>query len=134
LLQLRSEFDSILGRFLSGWPLADNRWFQTGQGWSFDVEDKDDEYVVRAEAPGFDADDFDVDVRGNSLHIRAEHKDQQNGDQRSHCRYGMFERSTTLPPGVDTENVSARYRNGVLELRLPKSPEARGKRITVQAN
>jgi HSP20 family protein len=135
LTQLRNEFDSLVNRLWNDWPISDDRWLQSRLGWSFDIDDKDDAYVVRAEAPGFEADDFEVDVRGNYLSIRAEHKEEQkNGDKGSRYHFGTFERTTMLPPGVDTENVSARYRSGVLELRLPKKEESRGKRITVQTN
>jgi HSP20 family protein len=135
LTQLRNEVDSLVSRFWDGWPAIDDRWLQSGLGWSLDMDEKDDAYVVRAEAPGFDADDFEVDVRGNNLNIRAEHKDEnKDGEQGSRYHYGRFERTTTLPPGVDAENVSARYHSGVLELRLPKKPDGRGKRITVQAS
>jgi HSP20 family protein len=135
LAQMRDEFDSLIKRFWGGWPAIDDRWLQSGLGWSFDMDEKDDAYVVRAEAPGFEAEDFEVDVRGNYLNIRAEHKDEEmNGEEGSRYQYGRFERTTTLPPGVDADNVSARYHSGVLELRLPKKPDARGKRITVQAS
>jgi HSP20 family protein len=135
LTQFRNDFESLVSRFWNDWPFGDDRWLQSRLGWSFDIDDKDDEYVVRAEAPGFEADDFEVDVRGNYLSIRAEHKEEQkNDDNGSRYQYGKFERTTLLPPGVDTENVSARYRSGVLELHLPKKEEARGKRITVQTN
>lgn len=134
LARMREDFDSLLSRFWSNWPMMEDQWAQSGFGWSFDIEEKDDAYVVRAEAPGFDANDFDVDVRGNYLSIRAEHKEEQEaGSNGRHYRYGRFQRTTALPPGVNTEKISARYRNGVLELELPKSAEARGKRITVQA-
>jgi HSP20 family protein len=134
LAQLRDDFDSLLSRFWRGWPAIDDRWLQSGLGWSLDMDEKDDAYIVRAEAPGFEADDFEVDVRGNYLNIRAEHKDEQeNGEDGSRYRYGRFERTTTLPPGVDADNVTARYRSGILELQLPKKPDARGKRIAVQS-
>jgi HSP20 family protein len=135
LTKLRDDFDSLVSRFWDDWPLGGKGWLQNQVGWSFDMEERDDAYVVRAEAPGFEADDFNIDVRGNYLSIRAEHKEEQeNGDRGSSYHYGRFERTTTLPFGVDTENISARYRSGVLELRLPKKEEARGKRITVQAS
>jgi HSP20 family protein len=135
LTQLRSDFDSLVNRFWNDWPFSDDRWLQSRLGWSFNIDEKDDAYVVRAEAPGFEADDFEVDVRGNYLSIRAEHKEEQkNGENGSRYQYGKFERTTLLPPGVDTENVSARYHSGVLELSLPKKEGSRGKRIAVQAN
>jgi HSP20 family protein len=134
-LLLRDKFDSLMNRAWGGLPAIDDQWFRKGFGWSFDMEERDNAYVVRAEAPGFEAGDFDVDVRGKYLTIRAEHKEEKKeGENGSRYSYGRFERSATLPPGVDAENVSARYRNGVLELQLPKSAESRGKRITVQAS
>jgi HSP20 family protein len=132
LTQFRDDFDSLWDRFWSG-GLLDQSWSQNGLGWNFDAVDQDDAFLVRAEAPGFEANDFDVQVRGNYLTIRAERKEEQNGNGRSHYHYGQFERMTLLPQGVDADNVSASYHNGVLELRLPKKEEARGKRINVQA-
>jgi HSP20 family protein len=135
LRELRDDFDSLVSRLWGDWPLTSDRWLENRLGWSFDMEEKDDAYIVRAEAPGFEADDFNVDVRGNYLSIRAEHKEEHgNGDRGKRYQYGKFERTTTLPPGIDAENVSARYHSGVLELRLPKKEQDRGKRITVQAN
>jgi HSP20 family protein len=91
--------------------------------------------VVRAEAPGFEATDFDVQVSGDVLTIRAEHKEEsreggEGGPAES--RYGCFERWVTLPGGTDRDKVEARYRNGVLEVHLPKTPEAQGRRIEVK--
>lgn len=134
LPQLRSDFDSLVSSFWNDWLFSDDRWLQSRLGWSFDMEEKEDAYLVRAEAPGFESDDFEVDVQGNYLSIRAERKEEQtNGGNGSRYQYGRFERTTLLPTGVDTENVSARYHSGVLELRLPKKEESRGKRIVVQA-
>ena len=135
LTQLRNEFDSMLSRFWNNWSGSGDRSLQNSFGWSFDMDETDDAYMMRAEAPGFEADDFEVDVRGNYLTIKAEHKDEQrNGNNGSRYHYGRFERSTSLPPGIDSENIAARYHSGVLEVRVPKRPEARGKKITVQAN
>lgn len=135
LTQLRNEFDSMLSRFWNNWSGSGDRSLQNSFGWSFDMDETDDAYVMRAEAPGFEANDFEVDVCGNYLTIKAEHKDEQhNGNNGSHYNYGRFERSTSLPSGIDSENIAARYHSGVLEVRVPKRPEARGKKITVQAN
>jgi HSP20 family protein len=134
LAQIRSDFDSLLSRFWDNWAIGGDRWFQNGLGWSFSMDESEDAYVLRAEAPGFEAEDFQVDVRGNYLSIRAEHKEEQrDGERGSRYRYGQFQRTMPLPPGINSENISARYHSGVLEVRVPKRPEARGKRITVQA-
>jgi len=137
--RLRDEFDAWFDRFFGRWPAP----FSADWGrdfdrfWGLDMEDTGKEFVVRAEAPGFEAGDFDVQVTGNLLTIRAEHKQEaedKKGDYHyQERRYGRFQRSVTLPAGAETDKVEARYHNGVLEVHLPKSPEAQGRRIEVKA-
>jgi HSP20 family molecular chaperone IbpA len=140
LVRFRDEFDSLMQRFFSDrWfgdrPLGNlaNLWneprFETDLGW----EDKGNEYVFHAELPGFEPEDFEVKVSGNVLTVRAEHKDQKTEKKSSSYSYGMFSRTFTLPYGADEEKIDARYHSGVLEVHLPKSAEAEGKRIEVKS-
>ncbi|GAB4100862.1 Hsp20/alpha crystallin family protein [Sinomonas halotolerans] len=83
-----------------------------------------DSLVVKAELPGIDPDkDVDVSVSDGALHIRArreeksEHKD--NDSYRSEFRYGSFSRTLPLPEGVTGDDVTASYKDGVLEVRVP---------------
>jgi HSP20 family protein len=130
--RLRSEFDELFERFFRGFPLMDwgggSNW-----GWGLDVEETDKEVIVKAEAPGFEAEEFDLAVRGDTLTIRAEHKteskDDKNGEYKSTRR---IERMVRLPAGVDADRIEAKYRNGVLELKLPRTPEAVGRKIEVK--
>jgi HSP20 family protein len=128
---LRREFDSLFDNFLNGWPAPVN------MGWGLDVEDAGKEMIVRAEAPGFEVNEFNVQLRGDQLCIRAEHREetkQGEGQERStSSRYGVFERWVTVPSDVDGEKVEARYRNGVPEIRMPKTPEAVGRKIEVKS-
>ena len=94
--------------------------------WGLDVEDKGNEYVVHAEAPGFEPADFDVQVTGDLVTVKAEKKQES---KEKGTQYRSFERSFTLPHGSAADKIEARYHNGVLDLRLPKSPEALGRRI-----
>lgn len=130
---IRNEFDSLFDRFFGRMPLAMEEWDGTN-GWGLDVQDNDKEYVVRAEAPGFEAGDFDIQLQGNTLTLRAEHKQEQG--KKDEGSYAFSERrlmrSVTLPAGADADRIDARYRNGILELHLPKLPEAQGRRITVK--
>ncbi len=127
---LRREFDSFFDDFFSRWPAP------ITAGWGLDMEDTGKDVIVRAEAPGFEAQEFDVQLRGDRLYIRAEHKEEaQKGEGEEQAvsnRYGVYERWLTLPSGVDTDKVEARYRNGVLEVHLPKTPEAVGRKIQVK--
>jgi HSP20 family protein len=130
--RLHDEFNALFNRFFGNWPVAaEGDW---GRFWDFHVNDTGKEVVVRAEAPGFEAGDFDLQVSGNRLTIHAERKQRsEEKEGTSHYEERRLQRSVTLPPGTDTENVEARYRNGVLEVRLPKAPEAQGKRIEVKS-
>ena len=133
LMQFRTEFDSLLNRFWSDWSQLDDQSLPAGTGWSISMDETDDAYLASAEAPGFEPEDFQVEVLGNHLRIRAEHKqEEQYGESGRRYQYGRFERMTRLPPDVDDANIEARYHSGMLEIRLPKRPEARGKRIPVQ--
>lgn len=129
----RDEIDDLFERFFGRYAGLSVPDFWAGRGWGLDVEDAEQEVVVRAEAPGFEPDDFDVQVHGNVLTVRAE---REGGEKKNGHRYThrQLSRSVSLPPGVDPEKVEARYRNGVLELRLGKSPQAQGKRIKVQGS
>jgi HSP20 family protein len=127
----RREFDSLFDRVFGNWPANSNEW--GAPGWSLDVDDKGQELVVRAEAPGFEAGDFDVQVNGDVLRIRAERRQEdKDSEGNSNNRYGRLERWVTLPLGTDRDKVEASYRNGVLEVHLPRTPDAQGRRIQVK--
>jgi HSP20 family protein len=136
LAQLRDEFDSLFDRFLSRWaePFGDLIPSRFG---GLDVEDGDQEMVVRAEVPGFEPGEVDVQVSGNVLTVKAEKKEEKkgkNGDGHyEERRYRTFHRSVTLPPGTEPDKIDARYKNGLLEVHVPKSEQAKGKRIPVKA-
>lgn len=135
LARLRDEMDALFDRFFGGWP-APADWDRGADRWGVDVEDADKEILVRAEAPGFEPKDFDIHVSGNLLTIRAEHRQEEEhkeGERRSwEHRYGRFERSIQLSAAVESDKVEAHYRNGVLELRLPRVEGAQRRRIEVK--
>lgn len=135
MARLRNDFDQLWDRFWNDWRNGglsswhDSRWF----GSRVDLDDREHEYVVRAELPGFDPQDFDVKVSGNVLTLRAEHKEEGQQGNGSYQRYGSFHESFTLPNGVLSDQIDARYHSGVLEVHLPKSPECQAKRIEVKS-
>ncbi len=137
LAELRDEFDSLFDRFLSRWAAPFGEQFGLGWSWGLDVEDGDQEVVVKAEVPGFEPDDLDVQVSGNLLTIKAEKKEQKKGREGNgryeERRYRTFHRTVSLPPGTDPAQIEARYKNGVLEVHVPRSEQAKGKRIPVKA-
>jgi len=101
-----------------------------------ELEERDDELIVRLEAPGMEADDFDIAVVNDVLVVRGE-KQMQREQKRGRyhvmeCAYGSFERAIPLPRKVEESGARARYRRGVLTVRLPIAESARSRRIEVQ--
>ena len=129
--RMQSEFDELFDRFARGWPVSLED-FGRGWSWGLDVEDKEDSVVIRAEAPGFEAGDFDLRMSGDRLILRASRKaetKEKEGEYREECE--CYE-SMTLPPGIDKDKIDARYHNGVLTVTIPKTKEGRGKKIAVK--
>ena len=102
-----------------------------------DMREEDGKYVLEAELPGFDKGDIKLDVKDGILTISAEHTDEQKAGKgnyiRRERRFGSFSRSFDIS-GIDEAGITAAYRNGILELSLPKAvpvvPEA--KRIAIE--
>jgi HSP20 family protein len=103
-----------------------------------DVIDRKDELVVRADLPGLEQKDVQVEIEGGTLTLRGERteeREEKNQDfYRSERWEGTFYRSLDLPPGVDTEKVDAKFKNGVLEIHFPKTKESKGKKIEIKAS
>lgn len=100
-----------------------------------DVVEQGDNLVFRAELPGVAKDDIEVKVENGTLTIRGEKRqERESGTDAAHRTervYGTFQRSFTLPSSVDAEKVQARYKDGVLELVLPKADAAKPRRIAI---
>lgn len=130
---LRDEFERLFDRMFGGWRLA--RW-QGGRNdwrWHTDVDERDNDVVVRAEAPGFEPDDFDIQVRGDNLILHASHKTENReaeGNYRESSQEEYY-RSIPLPGPTDPNKVAARYQNGVLTITLPKTEDKNTRRIPV---
>jgi HSP20 family protein len=132
LARLHDEFDDTFRRFFGGWPAAFPAEFEEDRLWDFGVTEEDDAVVVRAEVPGFAPEDIDVNVQNDVLTIQAEQKQEQGREGNQGRGYALYRRSVTLPPGTDPEKVEARYRHGVLEVHIPRSPQSVGRRIPVR--
>jgi HSP20 family protein len=100
-----------------------------------DIYETDNEVVVRVELPGMDQKDIDVRLDNNVLTIKGERKMDQHVKDEAYHRvetiYGAFVRSFTLPTTVDSDNVKAEYRNGILAITLPKKEQSKPRQIRV---
>ncbi|HEV8231675.1 MAG TPA: Hsp20/alpha crystallin family protein [Thermoanaerobaculia bacterium] len=100
-----------------------------------DIAEDKDKIVVTAELPGFKEDEVQIQVEGNLLTIRGERKFEQEKEGKNYHRieraYGQFVRTFSLPTNVDRENIRARFKNGLLEIEMPKREDARPKQIKI---
>jgi len=132
-----NPFEDVFGELGKGFwvkPLA----YPAGAEMSMKVDVKEDDkaYTVHADIPGAKKEDIQVDVDGNMVSLRAEtrqEKEEKQGEQTlySERHYGMVSRSFTLPTEVDEKGAKAEYKDGVLNLMLPKKANGGGKRVSV---
>lgn len=101
-----------------------------------EIFETDHEVVVRAELPGIDPKNVDITVTDDTLTIkgeaRAEQEEKGRNYYRRELRYGAFVRSLALPAEVKGDAAKASYKNGILEIRVPKSERARPKQVKVE--
>ena len=119
----------------AAWPEA----FMRGGGPKIDVEETDNEIRVTAELPGMNKEDFSAEITGNRLMLRGEKQSSREEEKEgayyyAECSYGSFVRTVPLPCEVNTEEAEGEYKNGVLKLRLPKTEEAKAKRVNVKVS
>jgi HSP20 family protein len=100
--------------------------------------DRNDEVVVRADLPGLEQKDIDVTLQDGVLTIRGERKEEREGKEESYYyserSFGAFMRSLAPPPGVDYDKVKATFKNGILEIHLPKTKESKSKKVDVKVD
>ncbi len=144
-LSVFEQMDRLFGdffgrRFGPWWPGArwpEIRWpAEMEASPSVDIFEDKDEVVVKAEIPGMVKEDVDVNITENTLTISGEKKKEEKVEKKDYYRIerscGSFSRSFQLPSNVRTEKAKATFKNGVLEIRLPKTEEAKKKEIKIK--
>jgi HSP20 family protein len=137
---LRREVDRLFEDFQWGsprWPFGRSAFDlehpgRSEVGWAkapaVDVVEKDKAYEITAELPGMEEKDIDVKFSDGVLSIKGEKREEREEKKKdwylSERRYGSFQRAFRVPDGVDADKIAASFKNGVLTLTLPKSPEA----------
>lgn len=140
--EFRHEMDQLFDRFMGDFPrfpsLASWSDFDPFAGWpaaksalspSIDVSEGDKEYTITAELPGLDEKEIELSISDDLLTLKGEKKEEKDEKKKdfhvSERRYGTFQRSFRIPAGVKADDISADFKNGVLKVILPKSPEAK---------
>lgn len=133
------EFDARLRKFMEDFEEDFESRFGRTVEWSPAIEliEKDDEFLLTAEVPGLSPENVDIDVEEDVLTIRGEKKEEwEEKKPRYHIwerSYGKFQRSFTLPRSVDPEKIEAEFKNGLLSVRLPKTMEAKARKVEIAA-
>jgi len=128
--QFRSEMDTLIEQFFGGPLMPTDQETGSQRFWGLEFSEEGNDVVIRADVPGFEEKDLEVNLDGDVLTIKAEKK--QEGEAREGRSYRSYSRTVTLPPALDNDKAQATCHNGVLELRIPRSPRAQGRRIPVQ--
>ena len=139
------ELRGIQGRMnqilSSSWPVVEHE--QEGEYWpagswapAIDATDEGGKILLKADLPGLKKEDVKLEIRDNQLYLSGERKteneEKKDNFYRRERTYGRFQRSFTLPASVDRTKVDARFKDGVLEIDLPKREETQPKMIEVQ--
>ena len=136
----RAAFEAMFDDMLKGFlvrPFAGGLAPELSGGIRVDVKEDDAAYTVHAELPGVSKEDIHVEVDGNRVSISAEVKrqsEQKEGEKviRSERYYGEVSRAFTLAQDVDEAGARAQYKDGVLELTLPKRAPGATRKLTVE--
>ena len=125
---LQSEMSRLMNGMLEGNGRQSQNWVP-----ALDVWETPTEVVYAFDLPGIREEQISIEVKDETLTISADREKteetSENGFYRFERRYGTFARAVGLPQGVDQDNISARYENGVLEVRVPKPEEQKPKKI-----
>jgi len=127
---LQSELSRLMNGMLEGNGRATQTWVP-----ALDVWETPTEVVYAFDLPGIPEDQISIEVKDDNLTVSGSREKvdetSENGFYRFERRYGTFARAVGLPHGSDQDNISARYQNGVLEVRVPKPEEQKPRKIAL---
>ena len=127
---IRQQLDKVFDQLATTRDNSEAAWMH-----AVEFVDAGDNFVLKAQLPGIDPKDVDVQVTREAISIsgerRYENTDEKSGYVRSEFRYGKFHRVLTLPVHIQNDSVQAEYKDGILMLTLPKVTEARNKVVKI---
>ena len=137
LLMKPQPFSRDVDRLFDAFFGADR---EQGRRWvpPVDLVEAEDHFVLKVDLPGLSEDDVAIEVQDGNLTISgersAEHESSERGWYRIERSFGSFNRSLTLPDGVDPDRIAASFSDGVLEVRIPKPDERKPRRISISSS
>jgi len=136
------EIEDMFDRYTRaiGRPRSDQQQVGTDSDWSprVDIEETEKEFLISAEIPGISKDDVHVDITEGVITIKGERKYEKEEKGKKFHRiersYGSFGRSFTLPDNVDENKIKASFKDGMLNLTIPKTPKTEPKAIEIKVD
>ena len=130
MISFQDEMSRVFDSFFRPGTAESTGWYP-----AVDVRETESEYLVRAELPGVSKDDVKINIVNSTLIIRGEKK-QETEEKKGNWHhvertFGSFERTFALPSSVAADRIKARFVDGVLEVSVPKSEEARPREIRI---
>ncbi len=122
-----NDFDTFFDSVFGNWGVRSSKIPPV------DVLEEENAYVIEAELPGYTEEDVNIHVEKHVLHISSE-KSNTEKEGKWHVKersYIKFDRSFSLPEGIDEDKIEAQFENGVLKITLPKSPVEQPKKINI---
>jgi len=124
-------FEQTLSRSRAEEGIAASTWSP-----AVDIYETPESIVMKAELPSLSREDIEIHIRDNTLTLRGERRFAKEVQQETYLRieraYGAFQRSFTLPATIQQDKIRAVFRDGVLELTLPKAEEAKPKKVAIE--
>jgi HSP20 family protein len=125
------EVDRLFDAFLGG-AGESGRWVP-----AIDLWEAEEQFVLKADLPGLSEDDVTIEVQDGTLTVTGERHEEDRKDGTGWYRFersfGKFSRTLTLPEGVDPDGITAEFKSGVLEVRIPKPEQRKPRRVEIKA-
>ena len=132
---LMTDFQNEMNRLFHRSLHKKNGWEKTFEP-EVDLVEEKDTFIVKADLPGIKKEELDIKVEGRVLTLKGERKEEKETKEKNYYAserfYGVFTRMIELPTDVKADQVKAAYKDGVLEITLPKTEGAKAKQVTVE--
>ena len=136
LARMHREMDRLFEDFFGAFDKPSNWHSELVLKPSIDIAESKKAYRISVEVPGVDEGDIDLTLDGDALIISGEKQqdseDDEDGYHRVERSYGSFRRVLTLPTDADADRITAKFRNGVLRIEIPRTREASGNRKRIE--
>ncbi|MGO8822173.1 MAG: Hsp20/alpha crystallin family protein [Desulfomonilaceae bacterium] len=135
MIEFKKEVDDLFSKFFGSEGWLPTSYFSRGFNPALDISETDEDIIVKVELPGVDPKGIEVNLAGTTLTVKGEKKEEREENTESMHRiersYGSFLRSITLPCEVNEEKTEATFKDGVLNLKLPKNEPSKKNSIKI---